>query len=71
MAWGRGRGEGREGAEGVDVDYAPPVLGCCPIEGGLAMRRILSGRLVHFAASMLLFASTVVAAVPSSQAGMG
>jgi hypothetical protein len=22
MAWGRGRGEGRKGAEGVDVDYA-------------------------------------------------
>jgi hypothetical protein len=22
MAWERGRGEGREGAEGVDVDYA-------------------------------------------------
>jgi hypothetical protein len=22
MAWGRGRGKGREGAEGVDVDYA-------------------------------------------------
>ena len=23
MTWERGRGEGREGAEGVDVDYAP------------------------------------------------
>jgi hypothetical protein len=31
MAWERGRGEGREGAGGGEVDYAPAAKRSCPV----------------------------------------
>jgi hypothetical protein len=48
MAWERGRGEGREGAEGVDVDYThfrPPQERVAPPEAGARTIGPLAGAL--------------------------